>query len=336
MKQGLGRSILALALTSALGAAVPASAALTVFTTYTGNVGLSTDGWGSSESPSGTISAEVPAGATVLAAYLYSATWNFDAPVAPTATLNGDAVAFGPVVTNGTACCNLSSARADVTSIVAPVINGGGGGVYDFTVAEGSTGSQDGEALVVIYTLASLPTATVGILDGWASVDGDTATMTFSSPLDPTASGFVADMRLGINFSCGPADGCSNQSSTVAVNGTQITANAGNHDDSTDFGAFNGGLITVGGFDDPDSTLLPTYANDHERYNLTPYINAGDTSITIRTANASRDDNIFLATFNVTGDATISTNVPEPGSLTLLGLGVAGLARRFSGRRRRL
>lgn len=327
MRHSLARALTIAAAVVVLGAAAPAMAALTTLATFTGNVGLTTDGWGSFNQASGTISADVPLGATVLAAYLYSATQNTS--VAPTATLNGNAVTFGPRVANGTACCNLASARADVTGIVAPVINGGGGGVYNFTVAEGNTTAQDGEALVVVYSLPSLPTRTVGILDGWASVTGDTTTINFGSPLDPSAVGFVADMRLGINYSC-----CG-QSSNVTVNGTTITTNAGNRDDSIDAGDFNGGLITVGGFDDPYSSFLPSYADDHERYNLQPYITLGDTSITVNTVNASQDDNIFLATFLVSGNATINEPVPEPGTLTLLGLGILGLARRFAGRHSR-
>ena len=42
----------------------------------------------------------------------------------------------------------------------------------------------------------------------------------------------------------------------------------------------NGSLITVGGFDDPFSTLLPSLrSDDHERYNLVPYITNGETTI---------------------------------------------------------
>ena len=130
-------------------------------------------------------------------------------------------------------------------------------------------------------------------------------------------------MSLGIGFSC-----C-NQKSTVMVNGTTITENAGNMDDG--LVVSNGSLITVGGFDDPFSPLNPSYADDHERYNLVPYINAGDMSINIFTENPSFDDNIFLANFYVSGIAGINEPppptgpaIPEPSSMLLLGAGIMG------------
>ena len=92
----------------------------------------------------------------------------------------------------------------------------------------------------------------------------------------------------------------------------------------------NGSLITVGGFDDPFSPFLPTYDEDHERYNLVPYITNGDTTISVRTVNPSGDDNIFLAVFHVTGEAGINepppdATVPEPGTLSLLAIGGAAV-----------
>jgi hypothetical protein len=292
-----------------------ADASLTVFQTYTGNVGYSSDGFGSL-SQSGTISASVPLGATVLAAYLYTGVFSFSGPPAYDSTLNGIDVNYGPLVPNATACCGIASARADVTAIVAPVINGGPGGVYNFAVTETSA-AQDGEALVVVYSLPSLPVATVGILDGFASVTGDSATISFADPLNPAAPGFFAEMIIGDNFSC-----C-NQRSTIVVNGTTMTENAGNFDDGD--AQANGSLITVGSFDDPFSPLNPTYATDTERYNLIPFITAGDTSITVRTVNASQDDNIFLAVFHVTGEGVITTVPDQAETLLLLGLGLAAL-----------
>ena len=306
----------------------PASAALTTFQTFVGNVGVSTDGFGGT---SGDISASVPVGATVLAAYLYTAT--VGTPASFPVTLAGTAVTFGPRVDNGTACCGIGTARADVTSIVAPLVNGGPGGTYNFSILEGNSDAQDGEALVVVYSLASLDTATIGILDGFADVNGDSTNLSFLSPLNPAAPGFFAEMRLGIGFSCnGPTCG-DPQTSTVTVNGTLITDQAGNNDE-TGVDA-NGQLITVGAFDDPFSPLLPTLAQDHERYDLTPLINPGDTSITVVTANPSTDDNIFLAVFAVSGIADIGVTpfaapaaVPEPATLSLLGLGMAAAWRR--------
>lgn len=319
MSRLFGRSLVLAALAVAVLPA-HADASLTTFQSYTGTVGYSTDGFGSL-SNTGTISASVPAGSTVLAAYLYTATFSNPTHAGIGSTLNGNPVAYGPAVPNATACCGLASARADVTALVSSVINGGPGGIYNFSITEASA-TQDGEALVVVYSNPALPIATVGILDGFSSVGGDNTAINFLNPLDPTAPGFFAEMIIGDSFSC-----CGQQS-TISVNGTTITNTAGNNDDGAEVA--NGSLITVGGFNDPFSPMLPSYENDHERYNLVPFIMLGSTSINVFTQNPSTDDNIFLAAFYVSGIAGINepppTGVPDQGdTLLLMGLGLAVL-----------
>ena len=304
-----------------LASADQAEAALVTFKSYSGNVALSTDGWGGTRG-SGVISASALNGSKVLAAYLYTATQNTN--TVPTAvTLDGTSVTYTSTSGNATACCTLKSHRVDVTSIVAPVIDGGSGGVYDFAIDEGSNNASiDGHALVVVYENATLPDASVGILDGFASVTGDTTSINFADPLDPSSAGFFAEMRLGINFSC-----C-NQRSTVNVNGDLLTENAGNFDDGEN--EANGSLITVGGFDDPFSVANPSYADDRERYDLASFITKGDTKITVDTFNSSMDDNIFLAAFYVKGKAGFNEPpdgvIPLPAAGWLLGGGLMGLA----------
>lgn len=324
--KGMLRSLFVVA---AIVSASSASASLAPFQSFVGKYAMSTDGFGST-SESGVISASVPAGSTVVAAYLYSATNNTNN--VPAVSLDGNLATFGPAVSNATACCNLKSYRADVTGLVASVINGGGGGIYNFNVREGGASSTqiDGEALVVIYSNPSLPEATVGLLDGFASVTGDTTNINFATPLNPADPGFFAEMSLGISFSC-----CDSQRSTINVNDLLLTENAGNYDDGAQLS--NGSLITVGGFDDALSSGGDSYANDGERYNLASFVAAGDTTIKVDTFNASQDDNIFFAGFYVSGKAGINeeppTDVSEPGSLLLLLLGVAAL---LLGRKREL
>jgi PEP-CTERM motif len=308
----LSRSIVAAAALLASLAGTSAHASLTTLATFTGEgYGVSTSGCGS-VTQTCTMNASVPAGATILKAYLYTSTFNQLAGAG--GTFAGNAVTYTALGTTG----GLEAGRADVTAFVT------GGGAY--TITETNVG-QDGGALVIVYDdPASTAIRTVGILDGFSATTGDSTAINFSSPLDKTIAGFTAEMRLGIGFSFDgtPCGASSSQSSTVAVNGTTITNSAGCNDDSVDAAAADGNLITVGDDNDAISPFLPTIAQDHERYDLTAQITQGDTSIGIRTLNPSNDDNIFLAVFLVSGEASIG--VPEPMSLALVGLGLAGIA----------
>ena len=284
---------------------VGANAALVPFQQFNGNVAISTDGFGST-SGNGVIRASAPSGSTVLAAYLYTST--FSSTLVPsTVSFDGNAIAAADYTALGSPASFLQAHRTDVTSIVAAAIDGGGGGIYNFDIAEGAQNNQlDGHALVVVYENPALPDASVGVLDGFAALSGDTTSINFSTPLDTSDPDFFAEMSLGIGFSC-----C-NQASTVEINGNLLTENAGNNDDGN--AASNGSLITVGSFDDPFSPVLPSYTEDTERYDLAAsgFISNGDTTITVDTRNPSNDDNIFLATFYVSGDAGFNAPPPPP------------------------
>lgn len=116
-----------------------ANASLTLFQQFNGSYGLSTSGRGSLGT-SYNLNAFVPQGATVAGAYLYQANYTFTNNWSnQSITFNNQRITFGTPSINviGNATLSMTSARADVTSIVAGIVDGGSGGTYNFAVTEG-------------------------------------------------------------------------------------------------------------------------------------------------------------------------------------------------------
>lgn len=317
--------------TSILITCFSAQASLTSAGTFTGQVGLSVDGVGSNNSPVGDVQAFVPTGASILKAYLYSAgtpsPWYSSSPTtlaqynSSGITLAGNAINnFDTLVGAVSTRADIGqwyTARADVTSLVQSLVSGAGTDSFSWTVNEGTLNQYiDGTMLAIVYSHASLPQGSVALLNGGQNTGGETTLVSLSEPLiNPSTPGFVAQLGLGISFSC-----CG-QESTVAVNGTTLTTTAGNYNDGAY--ASDGSLFTVGGLgDDPSNNL--GYDSDDELYDLRPFLSAGDTSFTIFTENATNDDNIFFASLYTTAKISgVTPAVPEPESLALMLAGVA-------------
>lgn len=275
--------------------------------TETGKISLSVDGLGTNLA-SGVIDVLKPAGATVRRAAFACASNSrrviLDGQVSIDGTpINWSLTRFtdaGPANPNF-----FHSTFADVTAVVSGKLAAAAAGLVPFTVAEVGTGSIDGCILAVIFDdLAQTVDRTAILLFGGQTTTGDTFSITVTPPIDLLDVNLVLDFGLGIGFGfqggtfppnfCGPGG----QISLVDVNLTRLTSCAGHFDDGV--GA-NGALLTVGGLGDgnanPPNPFRPGQIGtvEDELYSLIPFVNQGDTLITVNTINPSNDDVIFFA-----------------------------------------
>ncbi len=283
--------------------AVQGGQSLAPVVTEYGRVTLSVDGLGSN-SGTGIIQVEKPAGATVRRAYMAAASTGFSGYTIPAGNIkiNGSDVAFTTTVPCSPAvgCINH---WAEVTNIVKPIVDGAAAGRVDLTVTEvaTATNSIDGEIIAVIFDDPNRTSdSTIVLLFGAQNVDGDTFSIALSEPLDTSNPNLILNLGLGISFGAQVPNQAEPQFSEVSVNQQRMTSAAGGQDDGDQLA--NGALLTVGGLDDSTDNPADPHAAptgdprfDDELYNLLPFVENGDTTIEVFTLNPSNDDNIFFA-----------------------------------------
>jgi len=279
--------------------------------TESGFITVSQDAMGTSSS-SGSIHVDKPVGASVRKAYLMSASTGFTSYRIPSGgvTINGSPITWDIETPSSISSYNY---WADVTSIVKPIVDAFPAGINTLTIGEQSSSSIDGEVLAVIFDdPGKTSVSTVVLLFGAQKVGGDTFKITLSDPINLSQPDLVLNMSLGISFGHQTV-GYGDQFSYVDVNGQRLTSSAGGEDDGQ---LANGALITVGGIGDSNANPPPNASpatlgdrTDDELYNLIPFVQDGDTSITVFTQNPSTDDNIFFSALVLSGGAVVNEGI---------------------------
>jgi len=276
------------------------STALKPIVDEAGLITLSLDAKGVEDYAHANIQVDKPStGATVRSAYLATADvfGLYGGPLDNgIVQLNGVPVTWNKQVQapNG----GYNNAWADVTSIIKPIANAAPKGIINIDYTE--TAYLDGSILAVIFDdPAQTVNNSVVLLFGAQNMTGDTFNIGLANPVNKSDPKLAMDFSLGISYGWQP----SGQVSDVSVNGKRLTSSAGGQDDGFDA---DGGLITVGGIGDSNANPSDPFAgvysscrDDDELYSLLPFINDGDTKISVDTINPSNDDNIFFAGLSV-------------------------------------
>lgn len=284
------------------------------FFSATGKIYLSTDGAGTNNPSFGVDVQKRSSQSRVRAAYLLAASTGFsgfhiaDGEI----TLNGISVNVDEAteIANSISSFNI---RADVTSIVKPLLDAAPAGITTLFLSEANTGNVDGEVLAVVFDDPNEPETSINLFYGAQATTGDQFNILLGSPVQ--ASNLNQQLTLGLGISFGFQQGTGRQFSQIDVNGVRLTTSAGGADDGDNGLNGNGTLITVGGLGDSTANPADPFSDgvqlacspfcDDELYDLKAVLADGTTTIQVDTLNPSNDDNIFFASLVSKGNVAI-------------------------------
>ncbi len=232
-------------------------------------------------SSSNTLSAPIPAGATIEAAYLYWAHSN--ATMDTQVTFEGTTVNADMVYTTSFVGRSFYGMFSDVTSLVASLPNPSTN-VYDFSGLNvdnsatycGSTVVLGGWTLMIFYSHPSLPAASINLYQGFDGNQNSSSTFTLS--------GFYAIGSVGAKTSALSWEGDPNLANseslqfTTPLSGTRNLTGDGDNDGISANNPFNSTHF--------DNTVLPNVNNtashgvDLDTYDVSAYILPGENSAT--------------------------------------------------------
>lgn len=277
------------------------------FSRFVGQYSVSTDGSVNGRQ----ISVSKAVGATTLkAAYLVlvSQGANNRTPCSANAqmTLSGDSVNFTHLASGGvfndvnsTAFCNYF---VDMTATLSSTLTSQTAGTVTGFPILYDTSKYTGAALTAVFDNPTADNGTVIYQFGHAPASGATTTISFTA-LSATPQAESAILSLGIGWSV--QDQAYNASTegynkvrlgtSSQPNPVDLSTYAGGYDDGSNGNGYSE-LITVGDFADSSANPTGSWANnrsDDELYDISSYLSAGDTSLTMYSDNASVNDTIF-------------------------------------------
>lgn len=309
----------------ALQAVSATASGLKVVATETGKLAFSADGAGSNNLSGTSIqinkpNASVSLRKALLACASYAGRVINDGDV----SLDGSPVVWSQNVANPIGTMPwFDSVLSDVTALVKAKTDAAPTGAINFSQTEVTT-TIDGCALYAVFDDPTQTTdSTVILLFGGQRTSGDSFSVSLGQPVDKTTPNQVLELSLATSY--GYQGVLSTQQySQIDVNGTRISSASGGQDDCDVFSlpsnecGMNGALMTVGGSGDtntnqanPLATATTNAHSDDELYNLLPFVNNGDTTVTVSTRNPSNDDNIFAAAVVTSYNATGIPNNPN-------------------------